>query len=98
MTESPHLPARTRRLFAHYEKPEGFAHQAPAFMIGRILEEGDSADLEWLFKQFSDYDLRSWLIQRGSRQLTRRSRLFWQMVFACAIPDPPPLSEQLWPL
>lgn len=98
MTESQHLPARTRRLFAHYEEPEGFAHQAPAFIIGRILEEGDSADLEWLFEQFSDYDLRSWLIQRGSRQLTRRSRLFWQMVFDCAIPDPPPLSEQLWPL
>lgn len=98
MTELHHLPPRTRRLFAHYEEPESIAHRAPTFVIGRILEEGDSDDLEWLFAQFSEDDLLSWLSQRGARQLTRRSRLFWQLVFDCALPGPPPPSEQLWSL
>ena len=82
-SQSP-LPAETLRLFDGYDAHQLSAVEARDFVIGRLLEEGDSADLVWLGSQVDRAGLRQWMEQRGERQLSRRSRLFWQRVFGLA--------------
>ena len=67
-------------------------------MIGRLLEDGDGADLAWLCETVPEGELAAWLERHGGRKLSRRSRAFWEVVLA-AVPSPAPESgDQLWPL
>ncbi len=99
------LPAATLRLFDGYPKDQLVAPEAREFVIGRLLEEGDRRDLAWLGAEVGQARLRTWVEQRGERQLSRRSRLFWQRVFGLAKPEEAevaasekPPREALWPL
>lgn len=96
--ETMMLPAKTQRLFAHYGEIERLLEQYPEFVIGRILEEGDSEDLRWLFGCVGPSEIRAWLETRGARQLSHRSCCFWSLVVGRSNPGPPKLTGQVWPL
>lgn len=67
-------------------------------MIGRLLEDGDGADLAWLCEAVPEEELAAWLERHGGRKLSRRSRAFWEVVLA-AVPSPAAESgDLLWPL
>jgi hypothetical protein len=83
------------------------------FVIARLLEDGDSADLRWLIGAAGEPALAAWLERHGARQLSRRSLAFWQLALgrrarpAAAAPGPgiPPMApipelprKALWPL
>lgn len=98
MTDHDELPGGTRRLFGHYTVSDQLADRSPDFVIGRLLEEGVSDDLRWLFRRFSEAQIVDWLERRGSRQLSKRSRLFWSLVLDHPVTTPPDINQLLWPL
>ena len=67
-------------------------------LIGRLLEEGDRADLAWLAGEIPRGELAEWFRAHGGRRLSRRSRAFWSAVLAQPLPPPHPLAEAIWPL
>ncbi|MCH9650895.1 MAG: hypothetical protein K0U98_21915 [Deltaproteobacteria bacterium] len=68
------------------------------FVIARLLEDGDRVDLQWLCREVGEARLGEWVQARGSRQLSKRSRLFWQLVLEVQSAKPRKLQEALWPL
>jgi hypothetical protein len=86
------LPAETLRLFQGYAEPD------PPFLIGRLLEDGDSRDLAWLCRTFPEAELASWLETRGGRQLSIRSRAFWEVVLGKTADGEVSSRSALWPL
>jgi len=95
------LPAGTRRLFAAWDEAAVTAERAPALLIARLLEDGDAADLTWLLATFPEGEVAGWLARHGGRQLSRRSRAFWQValgVEAAPAGDGIPEADLLWPL
>ncbi len=106
-------PAQTPRLFPLHSVGvlPGPAEPVSDFVIGRVLEEGEEADLRWLTQRVSEARLGEWLEQRGKRQLSRRSYLFWQRLldlppsFSDSTASNPTASDHdastrdaLWPL
>jgi hypothetical protein len=67
-------------------------------VIGRLLEDGDGADLAWLCEAVPEEELAAWLTRHGGRQLSRRSRAFWEAVLATASSPPSESGDLLWPL
>lgn len=67
-------------------------------VIARILEEGEEADLRWLAEVVDEAELRRWLEARGGRQLSPRSRRFWQLVLGATPSPASELEEALWNL
>ena len=92
---SHRLPAGARRLFPHHPEPPDPARHSD-FVIERLLDEGDSADLRWLVARFGEPRLREWLGAHGARRLSRRSRALWSLAFGVEGPGPP--AHDLWPL
>lgn len=92
------IPRGAHRLFAHPQEIDPRQH-AP-WVIGRLLEEGDSADLRALTSAVCENDLAGWLRRRGGRQLSSRSRSFWSLVLDVPRSDVPrpDIAEALWPL
>lgn len=93
--ERPSIPEAVRRLFPGYSDAD--LEQGRSFLISRLLEDGDSADLAWLCRAVPEDELAAWLESRGGRQLSVRSRCFWEVVLgreAAAVPERSPL----WPL
>ena len=72
------LPEGTRRLFPHYDEAD--LEGDSSMLIARLLEDGDAADLSWLFSQFSEAGIADWLSRHGGRLLSSRSRAFWEDV------------------
>jgi hypothetical protein len=71
-------------------------------VIARLLEDGDGADLAWLTETVAEDDLAAWLERHGGRQLSRRSRAFWEVVLA-TVPGhsagaASEAGDLLWPL
>ena len=98
---SPAVPAGTRRLFAAWDEADLRPERAPALLIARLLEDGDAADLAWLLESFPEPEVAAWLARHGGRQLSRRSRAFWQValgVEAAPAGDGIPEADLLWPL
>lgn len=89
------LPEGARRLFPHHPEPPHPARH-PDFVIERLLDEGDSADLAWLAGRFGEARLGAWVAAHGGRRLSRRSRALWALVFAVA--PAPAAAAELWPL
>ena len=87
------LPAETRRLFPGYDSKPGLP-----FLIGRLLEDGDESDLRWLTRNVSEPELAAWLESRGGRQLSLRSRAFWEAVLDRRAGGEIPIRKDLWPL
>lgn len=67
-------------------------------VIERLLEDGDRADLQWLCGELGESRLAQWAQARGGRQLSKRSRLFWQLILGVAPGQPSEVREALWPL
>ena len=74
------LPERARRLFPHYEESALHGEAAAVLLIPRLLEDGDGDDLAWLAATYGEAALAGWLERRGARQLSVRSRAFWELV------------------
>ena len=87
------IPAETRRLFPGYDSTLGLP-----FLIARLLEDGDEADLRWLTRNVPETELAAWLEQRGGRQLSLRSRAFWEAVLDRPAGGEVPIRKDLWPL
>lgn len=76
----PPVPSALARLFPDCELAVVLDPAHRAFLVGRILEEGDGADLAWLVSAVGEGAIAGWVRERGERQLSRRSRLFWEAV------------------
>ena len=87
------IPPETRRLFPGHESAPGLP-----FLIARLLEDGDQDDLRWLTGNVPEADLAAWLEQRGGRQLSVRSRAFWEAVLGRPAGGEVPIRKELWPL
>ena len=87
------IPPEIRRLFPGYDSDPGLP-----FLIARLLEDGDEADLCWLTRNVPETDLAAWLEQRGGRQLSVRSRAFWEAVLDRRAGAEAPARKDLWPL
>ncbi len=98
MMSAPAPPAALRRLLFAYPAADLAAAGSGDLVIGRVLEDGDTADLRWLVARFGEARLGHWLAVRGGRQLSRRSRAFWQVVLGRPAGPPNPVAEALWPL
>ncbi len=96
------LPAGARRLFAAWAEEDLTPERASSLLIARLLEDGDAADLAWLTVTIPEPELAAWLVRHGGRQLSRRSRAFWQVVLGAAagpaLSENRPEAEALWPL
>jgi hypothetical protein len=92
------LPAGARRLFSAYDEADLTPEKGGSLLMARLLEDGDAADLGWLFRTFPEPAVASWLSSHGSRKLSRRSRAFWEIVLATEAAPAGPASEALWPL
>lgn len=90
------IPSGTDRLFPHHRAEEVLA--SPNFLIGRLLEDGDGADLRWLFASHGTAAAREWFAFRGGRQLSSRSRAFWTLVLDQQAGPAVATAEELWPL
>lgn len=90
------IPPETRRLFPGYADTD-LAAGLP-FLIARLLEDGDEADLRWLTRNIPENELAAWLEQRGGRQLSLRSRAFWEAVLDQKAGGEVPVRKELWPL
>lgn len=95
------LPEASRRLFPGYSESDLAAPRNIPFVIGRLLEDGDSRDLSWLCGHVPESDLGAWLETRGGRQLSTRSRAFWEILLETKSgpePSEPGTRSALWPL
>ena len=91
-------PAGTRRLFTAWDEADLTPGRAPSLLISRTLEDGDAADLAWLLATFPEPEVAAWLARHGGRQLSRRSRAFWQLVLGTTAAPRLPEADLLWPL
>jgi hypothetical protein len=73
------LPAAALRLFP--AAPPHLDAAAPdPYVLGRLLEDGDGADLAWLCGELSESALAAWVERHGARRLSRRSLAFWTLM------------------
>lgn len=87
-----------KRLFTHYEESDLTSERGGSLRIARLLEDGDSADLSGLVAQAGESALADWLARHGGRQLSRRSRAFWEVVLGREAGPSVPGAGELWPL
>jgi hypothetical protein len=98
------LPSGVRRLvpgrlFPNYDESDLLAGGRPtSLLIARLLEDGDGADLAWLTETVAEEELAAWLERHGGRQLSRRSRAFWEIVLGTSAGPVPETGGLLWPL
>ncbi len=90
------VPPGARRLFPHHD--ESALDPGTSLLTARLLEDGDAADLSWLTANVPEADLAGWLERHGGRQLSRRSRAFWEVVLGRKAVPPPESRSLLWPL
>ncbi len=87
----------TDRLFVG-RAPDVLTAGGRSALIEKLLEEGDSSDLRYLASTVGEEELAGWFESQGGRRLSFRSRVFWSWVLDRPIPEPHPLTEQIWPL
>ena len=92
------VPPPALRLFSDVDQSDLELGSSEPFVVTRLLEAGDSSDLEALFFQCSESSVRRLFEQRGGRQIDRRSRAFWALLLGVKPIDGHPLSEKLWTL
>jgi hypothetical protein len=92
------LPPGARRLFAHWADEDLTPERAPSLRIARLLEDGDAADLAGLLATTPEAEIAAWLARHGGRQLSARSRAFWEIVLGVAAGPGRPEAGALWPL
>lgn len=87
-------PTATRRLFAPGTDLDSERH--PGWLIERLLEDGDSDDLRWLFKAVPHAEIVDWLSRYGARRLSRRSQALWCMLLGVPATPASELARALW--
>jgi hypothetical protein len=92
------LPAGARRLFAAWDEEDLTPERASSLLLARLLEDGDAADLTWLTATFPEPEIAAWLARHGGRQLSRRSRAFWEVMLGGEASPANPEAKALWPL
>jgi len=92
------MPGAVRERFSGYDDAELSAATHRDFLIARLMEEGDGAELRWLSRACGRDALVSLLARRGGRALSRRSRAFWERLLGVRSAAPHPLAHELWPL
>lgn len=92
------LPPGARRLFSEYDAADLTLERSGSLLIARLLEDGDAADLAWLTSAIPEPALADWFARHGGRQLSRRSRVFWEMVLGRPPGPVHPQADSLWPL
>jgi FAD/FMN-containing dehydrogenase len=93
------IPAHALRLFPGVDEsgPDPIDPASPQ-VIARLLEDGDARDLAWLTAEVPEERLAAWLDRHGARQLSRRSRAFWEAVLGRPAAAEPAGRRDLWPL
>lgn len=89
------LPAHALRLFSDHEDGAGAPDITP-WEIGRLCEDGDSRDLAWLTTVVPEERLADWLQQYGGRQLSRRSRVFWEVLLGRPAGPSSKIGHEIW--
>jgi hypothetical protein len=84
--------------FHGYREGDVFEPAHRDFLVARLMEEGDGAELRWLVRTYGRDALASLLARRGGRALSRRSRAFWECVLGARSAAAHPLAHELWPL
>ncbi len=92
------MDIETLRLFPGYETEALEAPAARPFLLSRLLEDGDGADLRQLFATVPEGEAAAWLGSHGGRQLSVRSRAFWAVVLGTPAGPAVPDVSALWPL
>ena len=69
-----------------------------SLILARVLEDGDRADLCWLFSALPEGEIAAWFERRGGRKLSRRSAAYWQAVLRVPAGAAAPGRADLWPL
>lgn len=87
-------PEGTARLF-----PDGVPldDEHRGYLVAKLLEEGDGADLRWLHEQIGEGEMAVWLRREGGRALSHRSRAFWELVLGVEAGGSHPRAGELWP-
>jgi hypothetical protein len=98
MQRTPKVGLETLRLFPGYEAEALEAPGARPFLLSRLLEDGDGADLRQLFETVPEGEAAAWLGSHGGRQLSVRSRAFWAVVLGTPAGPAVPDVSALWPL
>jgi hypothetical protein len=91
-------PEAVRRRCWPHEVTTLLAPERRAFLIARLLEEGDADELQWLVRVVGRGELATFVTTRGGRQLSHRSRAFWSLLLGVPMPPQRPLLRELWPL
>lgn len=73
-------PAHALRLFPGSDESGSGVDPASPHVIARLFEDGDARDLSWLTSAVPEERLAAWFDRHGARQLSRRSRAFWEVV------------------
>ncbi len=68
-----------------------------SWRVATLLEDGDRRELRALVEDVGAKRLRQWLVERGARQLSRRSLAFWALVLDAKVTATSGRDE-LWPL
>jgi hypothetical protein len=89
-------PPATRRLFAPGAELDSARYHA--WLIERLLEDGDTHDLRWLFQTVPRKTVADWLQHYGGRRLSRRSRSLWCAVLGVQNAPTSEIARALWPL
>ncbi len=91
------IPPSTLRLFHGYSAESLVEERYRPFLIERLLEEGDSNDLQWLCTSLPESELRECLRARSGRSLSKRNLAFWRLALGLGVTGARP-GEELWPL
>ena len=94
----PPLPPAIAGRFHGYDEAALRAPRHRAFVLARVLEEGDGRELRWLVAAVGAPALAAFVREHGGRALSRRSRLFWQRVLGVEARPAPVIARELWPL
>ncbi len=96
LADIPELLAE--RLFPDVEPEDLTLERSRSLVLARLLEDGDSNDIAWLFTVLPEDEISAWLTARGERKLSRRSAAFWQAVLGVSAGFPALGRPDLWPL
>lgn len=91
-------PPLAERWFPEVAQEDLTLARSRSLVLARLLEDGDRADLAWLFSALPEREVAAWLEAHGGRKLSRRSAAYWQAVLGVSAGAPAPGRADLWPL
>ena len=79
LTKQP-IPKGLQRLFPEYRVVNLNVGRDRALIVGRILESGTIKELRWLFRRYTNKEVRSLVESNGQRTLSPRALRLWSLV------------------